>query len=238
VKTLRDKIIIVTGAGGSVAGAVQEALARSGARPALVDRDLIRIQGRAASYNACAVESDLGTLDEACRVVAEVKARSGRVDGLIHLVGEVVTGRVEDLSVEDFQLAFDTNVRTLFTMLKAVLPELHAHDEAFVGGIAAHEAWGGGAAGSGLFAASKSAVAALLRSLDRELEDSGITVGIVFPMGAVDSVTTRRRLSAAGDVPMIHPRAIGNAFVAAALADDGGRMVELPVYPPRRGAKA
>ncbi len=234
MKTLRDKIVMVTGAGGTIAGAVQEALVRAGARPALVDRDAVRIRGRAASYNALAVESDLGTVDEARRVVAEITERNGRIDGLVHLVGDVVTGAVEDLDVADYERAFDTNVRTLFTTLQATLPELRRREEAFVGGIAAHEAWGGGAAGSGLFAASKSAVAALLRSLDRELEGSAITVGIVFPMGFVDTVSNRQRLGATAD--MVDPRAIASAFVSAAVADDGGRMVELPVYPPRRRA--
>lgn len=233
MKTLRDKVIIITGAGGTIAGAVQEALVRAGARPALVDRDPVRIQGRASSFEAPAVASSLDSLAEAGRVVSEIKARTGRIDGLVHLVGDVVPGTLEQADEAAFDRSFDTNVRTLFFAIKAVLPELRARDEAFLGGIAAHEAWGGGAAGGGLFAAAKSAVAALLRSLDRELEDSAISVGIVFPMGTVDTLGNRRRLEDEG-TPLIAPATIGEAFVSAALAGDGGRLVELPVYPPRR----
>lgn len=232
--SLHDKIIVLTGAGGSIAGAVEEALAGRGARPALVDRDVVRIQGRAASYGVEPIASDLSSLAEARRVVAEVKRRAGRVDGLVHLVGDVVDGPLADLTPEDYDRAFDTNVRTLFHAIKAVLPELRQREEGFIGGIAAHEAWGGGAAGRGLFAASKSAVASLLRSLDRELEGTGISVGIVFPMGPVDTLGNRRRPAEGG--PSIAPAAIAGAFVAAALADGGGRLVEVPVYPPRQGA--
>ncbi len=233
MKTLHDKVIIITGAGGTIAGAVQEALARAGARPALVDRDVVRIQGRATSYNAAAIESALASPEEAERVVREVKEQTGRIDGLVHLVGDVVPGTLQEADQDAFDRSFDTNVRTLFYAIKAVLPELLARDEGFIGGIAAHEAWGGGAAGGGLFAAAKSAVAAMLRSLDRELEDSAVSVGIVFPMGTVDTISNRRQLQDPG-LPMIAPSTIGDAFVSAALAGEGGRLVELPVYPPRR----
>lgn len=232
MKTLADKVIIVTGAGGSIAGAVQDAFAKAGARPALVDRELVRIQGRAASYGVDPVQADLATADEAVRMVQEVKRHAGRVDGLVHLVGDVVMGRLTELTPEDFDRAFHTNVRTLFHAVQAVLPELRTREESFIGGIAAFEAWGGGAPGAGLFAASKCAVATLLRSLDHELEGTTTSVGIVFPMGVVDTLGNRRRLGTGGG-PRIDTRAIAQAFVTAALANDGGRLVELPVYPPR-----
>lgn len=232
MRTLADKVVIITGAGGSIAGAVQEAFARAGARPALVDRDLVRIQGRAKSYGVEPIRSDLATLEEAQRMVAEVKRLTGRVDGLVHLVGDVVNGGLAEVTPEDYGRAFDTNVRTLFYAAKAVLPELRQRDESFIGGIAAFEAWGGGAPGAGLFAASKSAVAALLRSLDGELEGTSTSVGIVFPMGVVATASNRPRLQEAGAAG-IDPRAIAAAFVTAALADEGGRLVEMPVYPPR-----
>lgn len=233
MRTLDDKVILITGAGGDIAGAVQESFANAGARPVLIDRDAVRIKGRASSYHTVAIESNMHSVEEAGRVVATIKERTERIDGLVHLVGDVVLGTIHDLSLEDFDRALESNVRTLFVALKAIVPEVARRPEAFIAGMASHEAWGGGAAGAGAFAASKSAVAALLRSLDREIDNTAVDVCIAFPMGRVDTESNRRTPGRVDDL-LIHPRAIGDALVGAALTHGGGRLRELPIYPPRR----
>lgn len=236
MKTLRDKVIVITGAGGAIAGAVAEAFFEAGARLALIDRDEVRIQGRSSSYTSLPVISDLSSVAEAERALGEVQAQLGRVDGLVHLVGDLKAGALSSLSEDDYQKVFDGNVRTLFVATKAALPLLRANEEGFIGGIASREAWEGGSGGapsSALFAGAKSAVAAFLRSLDAELHGSGVDVGICFPMGPVDTASNRRALGRRRDAPVIDPAAIGRAFVAAALSGQGGRLLELPVYPPR-----
>jgi NADP-dependent 3-hydroxy acid dehydrogenase YdfG len=233
MRTLKDKIIIVTGAGGTVAGAIEKALADAGARPLLVDRDGVRIQGRAASYGTAAIEEDLSTLESAERMVKAAKAHWGKVDGLIHLVGELTLGSVLESTTDDYNTAFDSNMRTLYHAVKAVLPELLNRDEAFIAGVASHGAWGGSEAGASLFAAAKSAAAAFLRSLDAELNDSNISVVIAYPMGWIDTATNRQALN--GDPEgFIDPRSIADMLITAATLGSSGRLVELPIYPPRR----
>lgn len=232
MKTLQDKVILITGAGGDIAGAVQDSFANAGARLVLVDRDPVRIKGRASSYHTVAIESDMGSVEEAQRVVTLVKQQTERIDGLIHMVGDVTLGTIHDLTVDDFDRAFESNVRTLFVTLKALVPDLVRRPSSFIAAMASQEAWGGGAAGAGVFAASKSAVAALLRSLDRELDATTVEICIAFPMGRVDTESNRRKPVDDGR-GVIEPRAIGDALVGAALMHGGGRLRELPIYPPR-----
>lgn len=233
MKNLKDKAIVITGAGGTIAGAVQEALAEAGARPILVDRNAIRIQGRAESYGTIAIEEDLLTRASAERAAAAAREWMGRVDGLVHLVGDIVPGRLEDVSDEDFDQTFDSNVRTLFHTVRAFLPLLRESDEAFIASIGAKEAFRGGSPGATLFAAAKGAAATLLRSLDAELEGSSIRVSIVMPLGPIDTGNGRDLPSdRRGDAP-ISPEAIGAAFRSAILASDGGRLLEVPIHPPR-----
>ncbi len=234
--TLRDKVIVITGAGGSIAGAVAEAFREAGARPALVDRDLVRIQGRAASHRTAAIESDLGSLAEAERAIAEVVAHHGHVHGLVHLVGDRAGGPVSTIDEATFDHVFDSNVRTLFLTTKAVLPYLMAQGEGFIGGIASKGAWvggvAGGAEGAAVFAAAKSATAAYLFALDEELRGTGVQVSICFPMGAVDTEANRRTLGRDQLARLIQPSVIGAAFVAAARSGQGGRLLEIPIHPP------
>ncbi len=233
MKTLNDKAIVITGAGGAVAGAVEEVFAEAGARPILVDRDVIRIRARADSYATRAIEEDLLTAESAERAASAALERMGRIDGLVHLVGEVVPGRLEEVDGSAFDLAFDSNVRTLFHTLRAFLPHLKSREEAFVGAIGTRQAFQGGTAGATLFAAAKGAGATMLRSLDAELAGTSVVVSIVTPLGTVDTRTSREHLPDPGPNGWISPEAIARAFRAAALAGDGGRLLEVPVYPPR-----
>jgi NAD(P)-dependent dehydrogenase (short-subunit alcohol dehydrogenase family) len=192
----------------------------------------------AHSYNTPAVEADLCSFENAQSVVAQAEAQFGRVDGLVHLVGEVVVGGIEEVTAADFERAFTTNVQTLFYAVKAVLPALLRREEGFIAGIAAQEAYGDRACGDraperSLFAAAKGAVASFLRALDAELQGTAIGVSIVFPMGMVDTRANRARLSEEAARHLIHPDALARAFVAAALSGEGGTLLELPVYPPR-----
>jgi NADP-dependent 3-hydroxy acid dehydrogenase YdfG len=232
MQTLKDKVVIITGAGGAIAGAVAEGFAKAGARLLLVDRDEVRIAGRASSYNAPFIESELASFDDAQKMVTKAKDTYGKVDGLVHLVGAVDTAGVLEAPLEMFELVFNSNMRTLFYSVKAVLPELLKREEAFIGGIASSEAWGGGAAGASLFAAAKSAVATFLRSLDKELVNTQVGVSIVYPMGPADTVTNRNTLGRKS--PFIQPDGIAEAFVRAALSGHGGRLLEIPIYPPRQ----
>lgn len=233
MKTLNDKAIVITGAGGAIAGAVEEAFAEVGARPILVDRDVIRIQGRAESYGTRAIEENLLTAESANRAAAAAVDRMGRVDGLVHLVGEIIPGRLEDLPDSAYDEAFDSNVRTLFHAVRAFLPLLKTRDESFVAAIGAQQAFQGGSPGATIFAAAKGAAATLLRSLDAELAGTSVDVTIITPLGPVDTGSSRARLPDPGSGGWITPRAVGAAFRAAALAGEGGRLLEVPIHPPR-----
>lgn len=234
MEQLKDKTFIITGAGGSVAGAVAEALAKAGARSLLVDRDAVRIQGLSSSVGSPMLEADVSTLEGAQASLEKTKEHWGKVDGLIHLVGDVLLGRVLDLDIQSYDDVFDTNMRSLFYMTRVILPELLERDEGFIAGIASQEAWGGGAAEASLFAAAKSAVASFLRSLEAELEDSSVGISIIYPMGPIDTASNRQKLARSDHLRFIKPETIAAALISAAQLSDGGRLVELPIYPPRR----
>ena len=93
VKELKEKVIIITGAGGNIAGYVAEAFTDMGARPLLVDNDPIRVQGLASSIGAFHLEADVSTPAGAESMVRVAKERYNRVDGLVHLVALTVPDR-------------------------------------------------------------------------------------------------------------------------------------------------
>ncbi len=231
--SLQDQVFILTGGAGAIAGAVAEAFARAGARLVLVDKAQPPLQARAQALEALPLTHDLTQYPEAVRMVEAAKATFGRVDGLIHTVGGFATGRLHEAPPEAYDQLFDANVRSLFYAVRAVLPELKASGSGFIAGFAAGPAWRGGAAGMGLYAAAKSAVAALLRSLDAELTEGAIRVAVLYPMGAVDTPQNRRAMPHTDPQTWIAPEAIAEALLFAATRGPRGRLLEIPIYPPR-----
>lgn len=232
---LRDRVIAITGAGGSIAGAVAEALRGAHARPALIDRDLLRIQGRAKAYATAAVQSSLDSSEEAQRAIDAVLHHHRRLDGLVHLVGDRIGGPVSAIDDASFDAVFHSNVRTLHLCVRAVLPHLLGQGRGFIAAVASKGAWlggmAGGADGAAVFAAAKSAVGAYLHALDDELRGSGVRVGIVYPMGVVNTEANRRALGRDHGFELVEPEAIAHALVCAAEIEGGGRFLEIPVHP-------
>jgi NADP-dependent 3-hydroxy acid dehydrogenase YdfG len=230
---LSAKVYILTGAGGAIAGSIAQAFAAAGARLALVDRHSEALEARAKALDAEAFAANLLSYPEVEGLVREVKRRMGRVDGLIHTVGGFGMGKLAEVEVAQYEQMFDLNLRSLFYAVRAVLPELIAQQDGFIAGIAAGAAWSGAGPGIGLYAAAKSAVATLLRSLDGELGGTQVRVAVLYPMGPVDTPANRRDMPGTDPATWIDPAEIGETLVYAASRSARGRLLELKVHPPR-----
>jgi NADP-dependent 3-hydroxy acid dehydrogenase YdfG len=85
---------------------------------------------------------------------------------------------------------FDLNVRTLVHTVMASLPEIIKVDSGFIGGISAGQVARGAGRGAAYYAAAKAAVALFLKSFDRS--GSSTKVGVVYPVGGVDTHEPQR----------------------------------------------
>ncbi len=233
MSTLEGKVYILTGAGGGIAQAIAQAFTRAGARLALVDAYEGSIQQRAQEFGARAYQANLTHYPDAEAVVRQVKAQMGRIDGLIHCVGGFAYAPIKETEPGLYDRMFDLNMRTLFYATRAVLPELLSQKDGFIAGIAAAAAWNGTGPGIALYAAAKVALATYLRSLDAELVGTAIRVAIVYPMGAVDTPANRQGMPEADPMAWVDPLEIGESLVFAASRSPRGRLLELPIFPPR-----
>jgi len=234
MQALEGKAYILTGGGGAIAGAIAKSFAKAGAKLALVDaHDSSIIHERAEELGGMAFIANLTHYPDAEALVRQVRAKMGRVDGLIHTVGGFAYAPIKDANPAVYDKMFDLNVRTLFYMTKAILSELLGHRDGFIAGIASMAAWNGAGPGIALYAAAKSAVATYLRSLDGELADTNVRVAIVYPMGTVDTPANRREMPDADPMVWVDPNEIGESLVYAASRSPRGRVLELPIFPPR-----
>jgi len=122
-------------------------------------------------------------------VTSEVEARAavtagvdafGRIDVLVNNAGRGLFGAVEETTVADARVLFETNVLGVLAVTRAVLPVMRRQRS---GRIVMMSSMGGfsSGAGFGVYAASKFAVEALGEALAEELAPFGIAVTIVEP---------------------------------------------------------
>ncbi|HWO11331.1 MAG TPA: SDR family NAD(P)-dependent oxidoreductase [Polyangiaceae bacterium] len=215
MEALDGQVFLVTGGRGAIGRAVVAAFDAAGAKTLVADRPDVDV------LDAARVE----------RFVAEVVAREGRLDGVVHTVGGFSMAKVNEAPLSDYDRMFDLNVRSLFHVARAVVPHFLKTKRGLLAGFSSEPGWSGAAPGAALYAASKAAVATFLRSVDGELAGTDARVAVVYPMGAVDTPANRRDMP--GFDRFIDARDIAETIVHAAQRSRAGRLLELPVYPPR-----
>jgi len=215
METLAGQVYVVTGGKGAIGRSVVAAFAAAGAKAIAADLPEVNL------LQAPGAEA----------LVRDVLGREGRLDGVIHTVGGYAQGKLHEAAIGDYERMFDLNVRSLFHVVRAVVPHFIAQKRGFLAAFASEPAWTGAAPGAALYAAAKAAVATLLRSLDGELGGTDVQVAIIYPMGAVDTPANRRDMP--GFERFIDPKDIGETLVHAAQRSRAGRLLELAIHPPR-----
>ncbi|RKT36110.1 hypothetical protein DEU34_0617 [Microbacterium sp. AG1240] len=183
---LTGRKALITGGDSGIGGAVAIAFAREGADVAIVhlpdeqaDADHVLELVREAGRTGVSIATDISDA-AACRaLVAEAAEALGGLDILVNNAGkQVAVDRVEDLSDEQFEETFRTNVFANFWITKAALAHLPAG--ASIINTASLEAYK--PAPDRLdYAATKAAVNNLSKGLAQQLAPRGIRVNIVAP---------------------------------------------------------
>jgi NAD(P)-dependent dehydrogenase (short-subunit alcohol dehydrogenase family) len=150
----------------------------------LVSRRPERVEAAAADLGAAAVAANMTDADDCERVVAEHRARFGRLDVLVNSAGIGIGGRVEDLPAKHLDLQLGVNLRGLFLVTQAAIPLLRESK----GWIVNLASIAGTLPTPGLatYGATKAAVIALTRSLNEELDADGVRAIALCP-GFVDT---------------------------------------------------
>jgi NADP-dependent 3-hydroxy acid dehydrogenase YdfG len=131
--------------------------------------------------------------------VEQVAREAGRIDVLINNAGLGKYGRIEELSVEDWDLQMNTNLRGVFLCTRAVIPHMRRQNAATgFGGHIVNIASIAGLLGNptlGAYNATKFGVRGFSEALMKEVRDDGIKVSCVYP-GSI--ATNFRAISGGG----------------------------------------
>lgn len=125
---IHNKIFIITGGGSGIGGGISIAIAKEGGIPVIIGRSPMVEDVSNALYelqpDTLFFQLDLTNNDNEIRkVIEEVIARFGRIDGLVNCAG-VNDGVSLDCSPDQFRKSLDMNLTHYFTMAHFCISEL------------------------------------------------------------------------------------------------------------------
>ncbi len=180
---MKDKICIITGAGGGIGSAITETLFDAGFRLVLMGRDEEKLK-KVAKGRECLILP--GTLcdDSYIKYAVETTvATYGGIDILINNAGIAQSKPFEDISMDEYDEIMNTNARAPFLLCQKALPYLQKSTCGTIINIASVTAHKGYALQSA-YAASKHALLGFSKSLAKEYAEKGVRVHVISP-GAV-----------------------------------------------------
>ena len=121
--------------------------------------------------------SDAGAVAENCTKIVE---KYGVPDLLVNNAGISISGLIQDLESDEWDVLLDTNLKSAFLLCKAFIPGMVSRKSGCIINISSM--WGqAGASCEAAYSASKGGINAFTKSLAKELGPSGIRVNAVAP---------------------------------------------------------
>jgi 2-keto-3-deoxy-L-fuconate dehydrogenase len=181
---------LVTAAGQGIGRAIAERLQAEGAQVHVCDLNAATLTGTGfASVTQCdATDAD---------AVAGWMAPFGRIDALVHAVGYVHQGTIEDCTPQDWRRSMSITLDSAYVVIRAALPRMKAHGGS-VTTIASVASSTKGFPRRAAYGAAKAGVIGLTKACAADYLMDKIRFNAVCP-GTVDSPSLRQRIADLAD---------------------------------------
>jgi len=231
MQDFKNKVVLITGAGGNLGKAVARAFFDAGATLALCDLHLGALDALYRDSGLVQMlKSDLRLPDVAETMAGSVIDRFGRIDVVAALTGGFTMGSPLHQTPPDvWEFMMKLNAGTVFNTAHAVVPHMRERGSGSIITVGARTAL----AGKSLMAsytASKAAVIRLTESLSEENKRYGINVNSVLP-SIIDTPQNRKDMPDADFSTWVSPDALADVILF--LASDASRAIHgasIPVY--------
>ncbi|MEO8858514.1 MAG: SDR family oxidoreductase [Burkholderiaceae bacterium] len=191
---LKGKSALVTAAGQGIGRASVLAMAAEGAQVLATDRDASLLKSYAGVANVHTALLDV--LDKAA--VQSVAAAAGPLDILFNCAGFVHNGTILQATDDEWEFAFNLNVRAQFWMIQAVLPAMLAKGGGSIINMASVCSSLKGLPNRFIYGSSKAAVVGLTKAVAADYVGQGIRCNAIAP-GTVDTPSLQGRINSYAD---------------------------------------
>lgn len=189
---LEGKRVLVTAAGQGIGRASAEAMANEGATVFATDVN----EETLASFEHPNVETFVLNVRDDASVLAG--AERAKPDVLFNCAGVVHNGTILECSDEDWDFAFDLNVRSMFRTVRAILPGMLERGGGSIINMSSAVSSIIGAPNRFIYGTTKAAVIGMTKSIANEFITQGIRCNCICP-GTVESPSLMKRVEALGE---------------------------------------
>ncbi|HEY2621009.1 MAG TPA: SDR family oxidoreductase [Acetobacteraceae bacterium] len=186
---LTDKTAFVTAAGQGIGRATALAFAAAGARVIATDIDAAKLRA-IASDSIRTAGLDVLSAD----AIAQAARDAGPIDILFNCAGLVHQGTLLDAKDDEWTLAFDLNVRSMFRTMQAFAPGMIAHGGGVILNMASVASSLKGLPNRFIYSATKAAVIGMTRSVAADFIKQGIRCNCLCP-GTVLTPSLEERIA-------------------------------------------
>lgn len=229
------QVALVAGGTGGLGRAVSLAFLREGAKVIVTYRkesEFTELRSAAAD-KAPALEGhsvDITDQDAVAELVSGAVLHHGALDAVVNTIGGYAGGiKLWDLEPKLLDTMMSLNLRSGFTLARAVLPVMLKQKRGSIVNVAAKAAVDHGA-GAAAYAASKAAAVALMDSLAADAKGTGVRVNSILP-SIIDTMPNRKAMPNADFATWPKPEEI--AEVILFLSSDAAKTIHgaaIPVY--------
>ena len=232
---LRGRTAVVTGASTGIGRAIAGKLAEAGCRLGICARNEARLEKAAGELRALgaevvAIPTDVSREEDVERFAGGVERELGRTSVLVNNAGVGRFGSFLNLTLEDYDRTFATNVRGPFLCSKRFIPGMVEAGDGVVVNIASLAGKHAFCTGS-VYAASKHALLGMSGSMMLDLRDQGVRVLCVCP-GSVDTpFFGRESHRAPSGAEVLDAEDVAELVIAAIDLSDRGTVSEVEIRP-------
>jgi len=228
---LDGKVAIVTGGSKGIGRGIGVALAREGARVVLAARHKDELQRtvdelREQKLEVTGIQADVSREEDVQRLVDGAVQAYGRLDILVNNAGVGYLKPITELSVQEFDTMWGTNVRGVFLMTKAAIPQLQRAGGGDVIHIASLAGKNIMKNGSG-YCATKWALRGFAGSMMLDVREHNIRTITICP-GSVETSFSKTGKKGS-NIP--RPEDVGTAVVFAVTAEGRAMFSEIDLRP-------
>ena len=192
--SLEGKTALITAAGQGIGRASAEAFADAGALVIATDINETALTELEGYDGITTLKLDATKQEDIKRVLEE----AGGLDVLFNCAGFVHHGSILDASEDEWDFAFELNVRAMMRTIKAALPGMIERGTGSIINMSSACSSIIGAPNRFVYGTSKAAVLGLTKSVARDYITTGVRCNAICP-GTVDSPSLHDRLRATGD---------------------------------------
>lgn len=233
---LEGSLAVVTGGTEGIGRATAFALGRAGARVAICARTAPRVDETVAALRADGIDAigaacDVASPEQVAAFADRVRQERGRARIVVNNAGIGRFAPLAELSLDDWDTTIATNVRSLYLVTRAFLPDLVATAPSAVVNMASL-AGRNGIEGGTAYCATKHAVLGFSKALMLEVRKQNVRVIAVCPGSVATPFMDKRERP--GRTPrdrMLRAEDVADTVVATLTLPDRAMVSELDIRP-------